>query len=454
MKKNFLLCLAFFGGFWILFWSFQSKNVYFNTLGKISSNYVYLGDGDRGMEKKPYEVITNDNVLNWDGEHYYSIKEKGYVANEDWRFAFFPLFPYIWKLTGLTPSYVMLLNFLMFVGGLLLLAFLFNQKWDKLILVLALPMMVVFLIPYTEATFFLMFSIAVWGYMKDRYWLFCLGMILASVSRNTLLLIIPAILCTEILFFIKERKIKTSLYRIFLGCLPVLIGTATVSLIQYGSGSESLFSFIEVQKYWDHRLSLPNFGNLNDWSHESYGINIPILFMIGFPLFFYLVAIACKQFNIIKKDAPCFSFSSDNKSDYLTLFLLFCCFAAFCSVILFQSGNLHGLSRYVLCSPYFVVLVLLNHQKIISHSLKKRIITFVVLTLLSLIAFAIMKYTSAIRFHYIGYLIIVSIMALYLFSDFRQKRFYNICLFFTFLLNILWTTYLYNQLLCNGWNYA
>ena len=454
MKKNIAICLLFFAGFWIVFLAMQNKTIYFNTLGKISKNYVYLGDGDRGMEKKTYEVITNDNVLNWDGEHYNSIKEKGYVANEDWRFAFFPLFPYIWKLTGLTPSYVILLNFLMFASGILLLAYLLTQKWKKLILVLSLPMMVVFLIPYTESTFFLMFSIAVWGYMKDKYWLYCIGIILASMSRNTLLLIIPAILCAEMLFLVNERNIKESLKRAILGCLPVLIGTAMVSLIQYASGSESLFSFIEVQKYWDHRLSLPNFGNLNDWSHESYGINIPILFMLGFPLFFYLVAIAFKHFHIINKETPYFSFSSDNKSDYLNLVLLFCCFAAFCSVILFQSGNLHGLSRYILCSPYFVVLILLNHQKIISHSLKKRIITFVVLTLLSLIAFAIMKYTSAIRFHYIGYLIIVSIIALYLFNDFRHKRFYNIYLFFTFLLNILWTTYLYNQFLCNGWIYA
>jgi len=454
MKKNITICLLFFAGFWIAFIALQNEKIYFNTLGKISSNYVYLEDGMRGKEKKPYEKITNENVLNWDGVHYYSIKEDGYSIEQEWKFAFFPLFSYIWKLSTLSPSKVIFLNFSMFMLGLLLLAFLFKQKWKNTLLLLSLPMFVVFLIPYTEATFFLMFSVAVWGYMKDKYWLYFAFMVLASLSRNTILLVFPAILCAEILFFISERNVWKSLFRLSMGSLPVLVGTAFMSLIQYFSGSEGFFKFIEVQKYWGHTFSLPDLINIRDWSHESFGINVPTLIMIGVPLIVYLTGIFLKQVNILKKNTDFFSFSSQNKSDYLNIVLLFCCLSAFFSVFFFQQGCLNGLSRYVLCSPYFVILLFLNQEKILSISLKKRLITFFVLAVFSFAIFPISSYCSTFNFSYLGYFIFVGVTALYLFKDTKKQLAYTLFLFAVFLTSILWTTYLYNMYLCNGWLYT
>lgn len=453
MKKNILICLLFFIGFWIVFLAMQNEKIYFNTLGIMSKNYYHLDDDVIGKEKKPYEKITDENTLHWDGGHYYAIKERGYSADEDWRFAFFPLFSYIWKFSTLSPSNVIFLNFFMILVGVLLLAYLFKQKWKNILLVLSLPMFAVFLIPYTEATFFLMFSIAVWGYMKDKYWLYFAGMVLASLSRNTILLVFPAIICAEMLFFIKERNIRQSAFRLCMGCLPVLIGTAFLSLIQYGYGSGDVFKFIEVQKYWGYKFSISGLTNLHDWSHESFGVNVPTLIMIGIPLIIYLICITLKQFNILKKNIPFFSFSSDNKFDYLNLVLLFCCLSSFCSVVLLRGGSLHGLSRFVLCSPYFVILMFLNQEKVLSVSFRKRFVSFSILTICSLIIFSISSYaTFPIRFHYIGYYILVAIIALYLFDNTKQK--YNIWLFLIFLINILWTTYLFNMYLCDGWLYT
>ena len=452
MKKNIIICLSFFAGFWIVFLAMQNEKIYFNTLGKISKNYYHLDDGIIGKEKKPYEKITDENVLHWDGTHYYSIKEKGYSADEDWRFAFFPLFSYIWKASTLSPSNVIFLNFFLLAVGLLLLAYLFKQKWQNILLVLSLPMFAVFLIPYTEATFFLMFSIAIFGYMKDKYWLYFAAMVLASLSRNTILLVFPAILCAEMLFFIKERNIRQSLFRLCMGCLPVLVGTALMSLIQYGYGSGSVFKFIEVQKYWGFsKLVLPDLTNLRDWSDESFAVNVPTMIMIGIPLIAYLLCITLKQLNILKKNTAHFSFSSDKKTDYLNFVLLFCCLSAFCSVLLFRQGSLHGLSRFVLCSPYFVILMFLNQEKLLSVSFVKRIISFV---LLALFSFAVLYKFKELSFYYLGYFIFAATMALYLFKDTKHKLAYNLFLVGTFLINILWTTYLFNMYLCDGWIYT
>ena len=91
MKKNLIICLLFFCGFWIVFLAMQHPKIYFNTLGKISKNYYHSDDGTIGKERKPYEKITDENVLNWDGVHYHFIKENGYSPDGEWRFAFFPL---------------------------------------------------------------------------------------------------------------------------------------------------------------------------------------------------------------------------------------------------------------------------------------------------------------------------------------------------------------------------
>jgi hypothetical protein len=147
-----------------------------------------------------------------------------------------------------------------------------------------------------------------------------------------------------------------------MGNLPVLVGTAIMTLIQYFSGSGRFFKFIEVQKYWGHTFSFPDLANLRDWSHESFGVNVPTLIMVGIPLIIYLIGIFLKQLNILKTNTSFLSFFSNNKSDYLNFVLLFCCLSAFFSVFLFQNGSLNGLSRYILCSPYFVILMFLHQE--------------------------------------------------------------------------------------------
>ena len=139
---------------------------------------------------------------------------------------------------------------------------------------------------------------------------------------------------------------------------------------------------------------------------------------------------------------------------FLNIVLLFCCLSAFLSVFFFQQGCLNGLSRYVLCSPYVVILLFLNQEKILSISLKKRLITFVILAVFSFVIFLISNYSSSFNFSYLGYFILVGVIALYLFKDIKQQLAYTIFLWAIFLINILWTTYLYNMYLCNGWLYT
>jgi hypothetical protein len=81
----------------------------------------------------------------------------------------------------------------------------------------------------------------------------------------------------------------------FLKTLPLIIGTALVSLIQTVYGSGNLFKFIEVQKYWNNILSIPH--NLRDWSHEGFAINLGVIFLVVTPLFIILIQMLYHQWN-------------------------------------------------------------------------------------------------------------------------------------------------------------
>jgi len=176
--------------------------------------------------------------------------------------------------------------------------------------------------------------------------------------------------------------------------------------------------------------------------------------MVGIPLVVYLIFFTLKQFNILKSNHHFLQLTSGNKSDYLNLVLIFCCISAFSSVIFFRNGCLCGLSRFVLCSPYFVILMFINQKKLLNVTMIKRVIVFALLAFISLGVFRYGGYIQHFGFHYLGYFIFVGVMALYLFKDTKFKFAYNISLVIILLLNILWTSFLFNMYLCDGWIYT
>jgi uncharacterized membrane protein len=86
-------------------------------------------------------------------------------------------------------------------------------------------------------------------------------------------------------------------------------------------------------------------------------------------------------------------------------------------------------------------------------SVRKRVIAFVVLAVFSLLVLLIFKKFN-FGFHFLGFSIFIGTMALFLFQNTKRKRTYNAFIISVFILNIIWTTYLFNMYLCNGWLYT
>ncbi|MDR1725368.1 MAG: hypothetical protein LBR28_03145 [Bacteroidales bacterium] len=447
--KIIIIAFIFFASCFGVFKLMQNNEIYQHTLGKISSNYISNGD-ERYNAKISYLEITNENILHWDVVWYHNISKYGYVLKQ-WEHseAFFPLFPFIWHLTTLSPVGICCLNFLMFCIGLIIFASIF--KMNKIFyFIFSLPMIVIFIIPYTEATFFLCGSLVIYGFLKNHYWLYFIAMILLAMTRNSFALILPALFATEILFLIQHHNFLLSLKRFTFSSLPLIIGTVLVSIIQLLYGSKSFFGFTHAQSYWRHYLSFPDLRNINDWSHESFGMNLPTL-ILCLMLIFYLIVVLLYHFKILKyKSVSLFNLNSGNKQDYLLVVSIFCCIAAFLGVMFFQHGCLNGLSRYVLATPYFFIFLILSNKKYINITPKYRLTGFLIFIFSILFLFYIISYGN-FGFAYLGGLILLLFMGLWLFADFYQHWLYKTIICINFTINVIWTTYMFNILLSNGW---
>ncbi len=454
MKKTIILQLVTLICFWLIFSSLQNQIIYNNSLGLISNNWQNK-NGERKLVKKQYTELTNNNYIQWDGKHYFKIKNDGYNIDNsggDYIFAFFPLFPLIWKITNLPPIGILFLNYILFsISIIILLKTLTNPKnyLNNVIISLCFPSIIIFFIPYTEATFMLTISIGIYGFIKRKYWIYFCGFLLASLTRPSFTFLLLSIIGTEFFYLVKHKKIRLGIINTLYRIAPLLIGTLIVSLIQYIQGSGSLFKFVEVQKYWSNILSIPH--GLRDWSHEGFGINIGVIFFIFIPLLIILFQLFHNQLTD-SKNKQILEYKSPK--DYLLILSILYLIGNSLFVILFRGGSLHCLFRFTICSPFFYILIYIAFDYIKHIPMNIRFFMIGTLTLLSLFVLGLTDYSTYWNFSDFGIFVFIVTLTSWVFQDLKSSKMYKTGLCLLLFTNLVWTTYLFNTYIINGWIFA
>ncbi|HBS88220.1 MAG: hypothetical protein A2W91_04560 [Bacteroidetes bacterium GWF2_38_335] len=453
MKKNIVVLIIFFLGFWIVFQGLQNKSVYDNTFGKLYNNWVNI-NGNRMLADVPYISLKNENYSNWDAYSYNYVRENGYYNNPfgERIFAFFPMFPYIWRFLHIPPVGILFYNFILFGISLLILIKLFSDKKynENLLILLSLPSTIIFFIPYTEATFLFFITIGIYGFIKDKYWILFMGLFLASMTKPTYIFLFLSIVGTEAFFLMGHKRYLETIKNTFLRIAPLFAGALAVSLLQLRQGSGSLIKFIEVQKYWDHKFSIPH--NLRDWSHEGFGINMGVIFIIAIPFFVFVFQKYYKQiigFFKVEKNTQIVS-----KNEYLMVLSMLYTSGLALFIIFFQGGSLHNLFRYTITSPFFFILFLMAFNKIKDFKLNFRFFIISLLSLQSIFMVSFANCSGIWNFSDFGLILLIAASYFWVFQDFSSNIFYKIGLYLTCFMNIVWTTYLFNMYLSNGWIFA
>lgn len=140
---------------------------------------------------------------NFDGVHYLSIIKKGYLK-VDLIQAFFPVYPYLSKILNQVLHNAFLSSFLVsngaFIGFLYVWYRFITEEFSKRIALLSTAFLLIFPTSfffgalYTESLFMLFVIGTFWATKQKKYWIAALCIALASATRVTGILLLPAVL--------------------------------------------------------------------------------------------------------------------------------------------------------------------------------------------------------------------------------------------------------------------
>ena len=305
-------------------------------------------------------ILDEVNFIVWDASNYNFIKENGYEGN---KVAFFPLFPLLWKFLSLGPYGIVLINAsLFFIGFYLLIKNLSIKAPKEILLLLSIPSFIFFFLPYSEAIFFLCSTIILIGLKKHKIYLIYLGLFFATLSRPAFTIFIPALLITEFLAAEKNKSVYRIINYLLVSCAGVLI----VAFIQY-IDTGIWFEFFSAQKHWGNTPQIPKLP-LTSWADGFITRTDAFTFLIGILSGSFLsgLMLKLKWFGNLKPPKE-------------VIFSLAYIGGITLSVLIFRGGSLFSLNRFVLATPFIIVVL---HYWITSNLLLTRkdllIISFLV----------------------------------------------------------------------------
>lgn len=451
----------------ILFKCFQNDYIFKNTLGRIAITYknvsksnTHKPDVDIIKTDESFTSFDEENFIHWDVKFFKYMSENSYGKDNTWpgigTYAFSPLFPFIWKLSHLPAKWISILNYLLFAFSILILSDLFLSptdfgKTDRLclfVLALTLPSVFSFYIPYCESTFIFALSIALWGLFKEKFWLFFVALIAFALSRPSFLIVGIAFICTDIYFLAINKNFKLFLRELGKKILPIIIGMLITFYLQYLK-SGSFFKMFQVHsQFWIHDFQFPK--TITDWSTESYGMNVFSICCIVLPSVLFLISYMLKSYKETKHP-PVSLFSAENRKQYLFSFSIIYFIGNFLFVIFTQGGNLNGMHRYVLVSPFFYIFFFILIQKIRSFDLKNIFRILIPMVLLGYLLLIHGPYQHSITFLDAGFFLLVFTMVYFILFDRLKLPIKLSFLLLIVLCNTVWLTYLFNHFLNNSY---
>lgn len=295
------------------------------------------------------ELIAQGGLLNWDAEHYQSITTNGY---DKLRTAFFPLFPLLWKYSGLGAVGISVINGLIYIGGLSALAHSFKLNLARTLLIAAVPTSVFYFFPYTESLFFAGSVMVILGYRNDLLPLLLFGFIWCSFARPSAAVFLPAIILTE---YLTRKSNRDALQRITFSIAAVGLGLFLAVLIHF-SHTGTWFSFMDAQSEWDNQLRIPTLP-LRSWAGWRVtvldGTALFVSLVSGFTLFKWFI----RQKANLRIEAP-----------RALVFSMWYLFGIGLLVLLFRGGELFSLNRFVFATAFFAVAAIAFMER--KHHLK------------------------------------------------------------------------------------
>jgi hypothetical protein len=456
LRKLFIIGIVNLFVFLAIYKLLQHNGVYRYTLGAVSQNYQSFGDSgnpDIRRVSNPYVSITDDKFDNWDASIYRCIKDNMYADTGCYakvKGAFFPLFPMVWKILHVNNIEISLFNYLIFIFSVALLIINLYKSSDKnkllvYAMLISLPSVIVYFIPYTEALFLLCMTLSVIGLIKKKYYLYFIGTILLAMVRPATVFVFLAFLMVEIISLAVNKDLKAFMKNCLQKLSPFLLGYFLVVFIQYlSSSSWTLIS--NAGTHWSGGV-IQKITGISDWPSEGFGLTAFALFFVCLPVTIYL--------GYIIRSKQALRAALQQTESYILMVSMFYMVGIMVYIFLTSGGNLHSFSRFILDSPpfYITVILLLNGSGCVKKNMALILCTLPLALLIIFLSVA--DYGgSRMDFSYMGLYFYVFI---FLFMFLRERLPFNVQLevvVIFILVSLLWNTYLLNMFFNEAWMFT
>ncbi len=449
-----LINLLFFAGTFRLL---QNDQAYQSTLGKISLNYERNAQNGIAMVPKPFTDVDDHKFNTWDAAIYSCLRDHMYQPTMEChgnvRAAFFPLFPFLWKLSGTSSIGISLINYGMFVVSITVLILLFYRAtlFDQLIvsmIIFTLPSTIIYYIPYSESLFLITGVMTAYGFIKERYWIYLVGGLLMAMVRPATIFVVIAIPMVEYFHFrYHPTSTRQSLAHLFYSVFPFLLGYFVVFFVQF-IYTKSWSAFYRAHEKWN--IGLRSFGEIGDWSVESFGLSTFTIFFISLPALLYLVYLVSYHKKAVARQQV--DGSLEFRKEMLLLASVTYLVGVFVFTLLTSGGNLHSFYRFSLCSPFFYIAMLILLVRLDISTVVPALSVFIACgLLLSIFLYCVPAGGDKMQFRFAG-LYLCALSTLFLLV--RKSLTFGVQVFFAILLLVgsyFWSTYLLNSFLNQGW---
>jgi hypothetical protein len=384
------------------------------------------------------------NTVRYDADWFDDIRVSGYiyVKNQMSNMAFFPLFPYAWKWSGLNGLQMSFLNLIIYIIAYVLLMGKAQYKVLYLMIISSIPCFIFFFLPYSEAWFFLFGTLLIVGYRKDSRALQVIGLVGCCLTRSVSIFFLPAIIITELLAYKKSPSNKKKvLGNILINSLASLSSILIVVIVQ-GIQTGKWFYYIEVQKYWQRHWIIPSFPVTTISPAKVLGIDaiamvlgiIAIFFMLKWA-YFYL-----KKFSVEKKKDE--GHQQICKSVYFsTLFLSAIVIVDTCFTYNIDGKtNIQCMNRHLMCTAFAVCFLNWIYKHYNAKVIDGYLISFILVC--GIFVTGIYSYS----YHLIYYILFCS--SFFLYKYFPKLELAFIVLFF---FNIFFTVIFYQDFISGFW---